>query len=453
MTPDQAMPIAITQDPVASVGLAQPPAQPLRAARPSKRKRTADATPTLALPDQPRPAAAGSKPGLRVPFLRPSPPRLSELTEGLVAIEASGVFSNYGPMNCRLEEGFLTRIFKSPGECLTVCNATIGLMLAIKQAVGWQPRGRYALMPSFTFAATAHAALWCGLTPLLCDIDPDTWLPDADAEQAMIERHGDEIAVILPNATFGNCLDLARYDRISNAHGIPVVIDAAASLGSVGADGRAFGAGCPHPLVFSMHATKSFATAEAGLIYSADAGRIATLRMMGNFGFGEPRTATMPGLNSKLGEVSALLGLAKLDEFERITLHRQAIYALYRQFLPEFEFQHLTGARTAHQFVPVLLPANLAGRVPEVVAALAEQGIGAGRYFVPHLAEQSFFQASCIADALPATIATSRRILSLPLSDSITPADIELVCSAMRRACRKVADAQAHTPRPMVLST
>jgi dTDP-4-amino-4,6-dideoxygalactose transaminase len=389
---------------------------------------------------------------LKVPFLRPNPPRLSHLVDGLASIENSGIFSNYGPVNCQLEDGLLTRVFKSGGECLTVCNATLGLMLAIKQAVGWQPRGRYALMPSFTFAATAHAALWCGLTPLLCDIDPHTWLPDADAEQAMIDRHGAEIAVILPNATFGNCLDLARYERISTAHGIPVVIDAAASLGSIGADGRAFGAGCPHPLVFSMHATKSFATAEAGVIYCADAARIATLRMMGNFGFGEPRTATMPGLNSKLGEVSALLGLAKLGEFERITTHRQGIYALYRELLPDLDFQRLTGARTAHQFVPVLVPPSLAGKVQDVIAALAEQGIGAGRYFVPHIAEQSYFQASCIAGELPVTIATSRRIISLPLSDSITPADIDLVCDALRRACRSTAGADGRAARPVALS-
>lgn len=145
-----------------------------------------------------------------IPLIRPNPPRLSELTDGLAEIERSGIFSNYGPMNARLEEGLVAGVFGAEGACVTVGNATLGLMLAIKQAVGWRPRGRYALMPSFTFAATAHAALWCGLTPLLCDIDGDTWLPDAAAEEALLDRYGDEIALILPNATFGNCLDLAR---------------------------------------------------------------------------------------------------------------------------------------------------------------------------------------------------------------------------------------------------
>ncbi len=366
-------------------------------------------------------------------------------------IERSGVFSNYGPMNARLEEGLVAEIFGAEGACVTVGNATLGLMLAVKQAVGWRPRGRYALMPSFTFAATAHAALWCGLTPLLCDIDGDTWLPDAKAEEALLDRYGDEIALILPNATFGNCLDLARYDRLATVYDIPVVVDAAASLGSLDADGRAFGAGCRHPLVYSMHATKSFATAEAGLVYSADHPRIAAIRVMGNFGFGQPRSATMPGLNSKLDEVSALLGLAKLQAFEQIATHRHAMYELYRELLPGFAFQRMTGRRTAHQFVSVLLPTALAGRVPAVVAALGREGIGAGRYFVPHIAEQPFFRKTCVGSELPITNDISRRIIALPMSDFVTPADIELVCKVFARTCGEPAIKMADT-RPIALA-
>jgi dTDP-4-amino-4,6-dideoxygalactose transaminase len=309
-------------------------------------------------------------------------------------------------------------------------------MLAIKQAVGWRPRGRYALMPSFTFAATAQAALWCGLTPLFCDIDPETWLPDAAAEEELLQRHGADIAVILPNATFGNCLDLDRYARLAAAHGVPLVIDAAASLGSLAADGRAFGAGSAHPLVFSMHATKSFATAEAGLVYCADRGLVATLRAMANFGFGQPRMATMPGLNAKLNEVSALLGLHKLVEIEAIAAHREATHALYRSQLPGFAFQRMTGQRTAHQFVAVLVPEAMSGAVGQLVESLGEQGIGTGRYFVPHLAEQPFFRECCQAGALPVTEAISRRIIALPISDFITAADVEQVCDAFRVACR-----------------
>ena len=284
-------------------------------------------------------------------------------------------------------------------------------------------------------AATAHAALWCGLTPLLCDIDPETWLPDENAEDELLDRYGDDIAVILPNATFGNCLDLTRYNRLSAAHGIPLVVDAAASLGSLDAYGVSFGMGSPHPLVFSMHATKTFATAEAGLIYSADQQLIASLRVMGNFGFGQPRSATMPGLNTKLSEVSALLGLTKLRELELVANHRHGLYELYCNLLPEFTFQRMTGHRIAHQFVSVLVPEALANRVTEVAAELARQGIGSGRYFVPHLAEQPFFQQSCVAGELPVTDAISRRVIALPMSDFLTTDEVGHVCDVFREIC------------------
>lgn len=372
--------------------------------------------------------------GLRIPLIRPNPPQLSAMTDDLTEIERSGIYSNYGPVNTRLEARLATTIFDD-GACVTVSNATLGLMLAIKQAVGWRPQGRYALMPSFTFAAAAQAAVWCGLTPLLCDIDAETWLPDATEEAALLARWQSEIAVIVPNATFGNCLDIDRYDRLSAQWGVPVVIDAAASLGSVDAAGHAFGSRSRHPLVFSMHATKAFATAEAGLVYCTDHKLIAALRTMGNFGFGENRSATMPGLNAKLSEVGALLALRKLREIEAIAGHRNALFEMYRHLLPGFTFQRMTGQRTAHQFVSVLVPEHSDSDVAGVISRLAQNGIGSGRYFVPHLAEQPFFREISVYGALPVTEALSERVISLPMSDFMTRVDVEEVCDAFRLAC------------------
>jgi dTDP-4-amino-4,6-dideoxygalactose transaminase len=290
-------------------------------------------------------------------------------------------------------------------------------------------------MPSFTFAAGAQAALWCGLTPLFCDIDSEAWLPSPEAEDELLAQYGDEIAVIVPNATFGNCLNLSRYHEISAARCIPLVIDAAAALGSLDAEALPFGIGCKHPLVFSMHATKAFATAEGGLVYCADQRVIADIRAMGNFGFGEPRAATMPGLNSKMSEVCALLALAKLREYETVARHRHALFERYRELLPEFTFQKMTGARAAHQFVSVLVPESHSGRAAEVIEALRGCGVGAGRYFVPHLAEQPFFRQTCTAGALPITEKIARRIIALPMSDTLTDTEIDFICRAFREAC------------------
>ena len=371
---------------------------------------------------------------MAIPLARPNPPRLSEAGPLLRAIEDRGVFSNFGPVNTEFEGEMLGRMFGGEGACMTVCNATIGLMLAIQNAIRTRPTGRrYALMPSFTFAATAHAAMWCGLTPLFCDIDREDWSAAPAAEEAMRRRYHDDIAVVVPYATFGYDIDLGRYEALSRRHGVPVVVDAAASLGTVQADGRGFGAGFRGTVVYSMHATKSFATGEGGLIYSADHSIVQDLRTMCNFGFGRPRNATMAGLNGKLSEVGALLAKLRLSDYDEVMDRRAGLVQLYRQQLPELTFQHQQPMRQAHQFASALLPPALAGRRATIQAGMAAEGIGSGAYFSPHLAEQDYFIEHGLSGPLPVTASVASRILSLPLYDAMEPRDVETVVASLRR--------------------
>jgi dTDP-4-amino-4,6-dideoxygalactose transaminase len=369
---------------------------------------------------------------VNIPLLKPAPARLSGLGAELQAIEESGWFSNFGPMSLRLEREMTERLFGGIGGCLAVGNGTLALMLAIRYALGDAPPvGRYALMPSFTFAATAQAAIWNGLTPLFCDIDPDDWSLSSAAMEALLEQHGERIAVIVPYATFGNCIDLAHYARLTDRYGVPVVVDAAASLGSRDAQDRGFGTGFAQPIIFSMHATKPFATGEGGLIYCGDPSVVDRLRPMANFGFGEPRLATGPGLNAKFSEISALQAVAKLRGFEEVIAHRAAVGERYMANLNGWAFQLLTGRRIAHTFMPVLLPKDRAGRRREIAARLAERGIGTATYFSPHLAEHPYFKKTCVAVELPVTQDVADRIIVLPISDTITLEEIDAVCRAL----------------------
>jgi dTDP-4-amino-4,6-dideoxygalactose transaminase len=371
---------------------------------------------------------------MKIPLVRPAPAKLSLAVPELEALEASGMFSNFGPVNTRFEQEMLARFFAGEGACTTVCNATIGLMLAIKDAVGDPPPGRFALMPGFTFAAAAHAALWCGLTPLLCDIHPTNWAADTEAESAMLDRYAGKIAIVMPYATFGYPIELEPYTRLGNRLGVPVVVDAAASLGTSDAQGRGFGSGFAGSVVFSMHATKSFAVGEAGLIYSANPDRIARLRAMSNFGFGEPRIATMPGLNAKLSEVNALQGLLHLANYDSILAQRAALHDHYRQALPELDFQLKAPGMQAHQFVPVLLPPRMGSRREAIRAELADKGIITGHYFSPHLLEQPYFRKVCVGGSMPVCDDVSERILSLPLFDTMTHDEVEEVSERLRIA-------------------
>jgi dTDP-4-amino-4,6-dideoxygalactose transaminase len=371
----------------------------------------------------------------RIPFLRPNPAKLSEAIEELRQIEASGTFSNFGPVNTRLERDLERSMFGGTGHCVTVCNATIGLMIAIKQCLARarEPR-RFALMPSFTFAATAHAALWAGLTPLLCDIDADSFNPSADAETELLEKYAGDIAIIIACTTFGNTIDLARYERLAAKYGVPVVVDAAASLGTLNDDGTGFASGFRSAVVFSMHATKAFATTEAGVIYCADPEVVRDIRAMTNFGFGEARSAVMPGLNAKLNEITALMAHLKLREIEPVITHRAALAKHYEAQLPELAFQRLIGRRHAFTFASALLPNELAQSRLELLAELSRSGVDLRTYFSPHVAEQPYFRTVCVSGDLTNTEDIGRRIISLPLSDFMTRTDVERVAILLHEA-------------------
>ena len=365
-----------------------------------------------------------------IPFLRPRVPTVDEYLPYLRQMDESHLYSNYGPLNTRFESEIVTRLFGGDGHALTVNNATSGLALATRMTA--RPDGRYVIMPSFTFAATPLAAIWAGFEPYFVDVDADTWMVSEAAVEDALAELGEDVAAVMPYATFGNNLDLTVYRRVV-AQGIPVVVDAAASLGSV-VDGAQFGAGFPGTVVFSMHATKPFSVGEAGLIYSADSDVIATLRRAGNFGFGADRSADLAGFNTKLSEMAAAVALATLDSFDERMKARAATHAHYSHVLAE----HLSSGwavqqprgEVVHQFFPLLAPENVDGNA--VVAHLEAEGIQARRYFAPACHEQPVFAGYRRGD-LSVTQELARRIVSLPLWDGLDDASVRRIAGALPR--------------------
>ena len=373
----------------------------------------------------------------RFPFIAPHPARLSEQLDALRQVEESGVFSNNGPVVRAFEAEVTDQLFGGQGASIAVANATLGLMIAIRETMGpVAVPGRLALMPALTFAATAQAALWAGLTPLVCDIDPLDWGACPATEERLLRQYGDRIAVIVPYATFGNAIDLDRYAWLQRRHGVGVVIDAAASLGTVDDGGMGFGANAPFAVVYSMHATKTFAVGEGGLIHSGDPTLIATLRAMTNFGFESGRSATLMGLNAKLPEIPAVMARAKLAEIDLVCDARAAVEAAYRETLEQVTLQHVAGRRRATQFMPLMLPEALAPRRDAIAAALDAAGIGSGRYFSPHIGEQPLFQAMGVIEPTPAANAVAGRMISLPITDAMRPEDAVVIAEILQRHLR-----------------
>jgi dTDP-4-amino-4,6-dideoxygalactose transaminase len=370
----------------------------------------------------------------RFPLIAPNPPRLSAHLDALKRVEDSGVFSNNGPEVRAFEAEANDRLFGGHGASLAVANATLGLIVAIREAAGpAAPTGRFALMPALTFAATAQAAIWAGLTPLICDVDPEDWGACPAAEERLLSQYGNKIAVMVPYATFGNAIDLDRYAWLQREHGVGVVVDAAASLGTIDDCGLGFGADAPFAVVYSMHATKTFSVAEGGLIHSGDSRLIEALRPMINFGFESGRSATVPGINAKLPEILGLMARTKLNEIEAVCDNRAAIEDSYRESLNGMTFQKVYGRRRASQFMPVVLPEAMVARRETITAGLAEAGIGCGRYFSPHLGEQPLFRSVAAIEPTPVADSISARLLSLPVTDAMTPDDAKTVAEVFNR--------------------
>jgi len=368
-----------------------------------------------------------------IPFLKPRLVSADELLPFLRRLDESRIYSNFGPLNCELEKRILAEHFAGRGAVTTVHNATTGLMLAIQAAK--RPKGRFAVMPSFTFAATPQAALWCGLEPYFVDIRPDDFCADEALVAQTVRSLGEEVAVVIPYATFGTACDLAFYESLQAA-GIPVVVDAAASFGSTTSAGQ-FGTGFTGSVVFSFHATKSFGIGEGGLVYSADQSLVEHIRRAGNFGFSDSRESEFQGLNGKLSEYAAAVGLATLEQFQSRIVLRQKIHGAYvdlmnrrGMFLRGWRMQRVDGS-VAYQFVCVVCPAGRHNS--EFVQALAQRDIQVRTYFSPVCHAQKAFSGAT-ATTLATTDMISGRVLSLPLWEDIRIEDIESVVTALDAA-------------------
>jgi dTDP-4-amino-4,6-dideoxygalactose transaminase len=369
----------------------------------------------------------------KIPFLRPNLVRKEALSPYLAEIEATRVYSNFGPLNTRFEKQVLDQYFNQLGAVTTVSNATIGLVLALSQSK--RPKGKYVLMPSFTFAATPLAAIWGGLEPFFVDISSDDWCMDEKILSEWIVTLGDQVAAVLPYATFGTNMNLEFYRKLHES-GVPVVVDAAPGFG-VFENENHFGKGFPGSVVFRFPAPKSFGVGEGGLIYSADEELISRIQQAENFGFSTSRETALQGLNGKISEYTAAVALATLDVFDEKIKTRQQIYSWYLEQLNEkFLFEKGWIVQKAdgiipHQFMPICCPEGKHN--DDIIRSLASQEIEARTYFSPPCHRHSYF-SKYPHTSLPVTENISNRILSLPLWEEMTKEEVCTIVAGIEQS-------------------
>jgi dTDP-4-amino-4,6-dideoxygalactose transaminase len=260
-----------------------------------------------------------------IQVLRPQLPTSQEILPYLRRLDNARVYANFGPLVGEFENRLASKLRVGAVRVVTTSSGTAGIMAAVLASKSPTKRRPYALLPSFTFTATALAVERCRFKIYFADVDPQTWALDPDA----LLNHPalDRIGLVVPVAPFGRPIAQAAWLKFREQTGIPVVIDAAASFFCIEKTAARFIGEIP--TVFSFHATKSFGIGEGGCVVSTDNDLAQRIQQVTNFGFLDSRESQVTGFNGKLSEYHAAVGLARLDSWpsHRATLLNQsAIY-------------------------------------------------------------------------------------------------------------------------------
>lgn len=357
-------------------------------------------------------------------FQAPSLPPLRDVAPYFAESERSRWFSNGGPCASRLERACADHLgLTHPG--VAVNNATSGLLVALRACLG-APEGdrRLVALPSFTFVASVNAVIWAGFEPVFVDIDPEDWHV-AESSLQQLGRLRSSLAGVLLCSTFGTAPSATRRASLAEATsalGVPVVVDSAAGFGAVDEDGRQLG-DQGDAEVFSFHATKPFAIGEGGLVTSRSADVLDRVARLINFGFDQDRTVTEAGINGKMPELSAAVGLAVLDRFEDVLKSRREAAAWLRHELRGTDIRFQAGASgSTHQFVPVALPSPEARQ--RLLGNAQDARVEVRAYFDPPMHRVRSFAGFATAGSLATTESLSERIIGLPMANDISHASL-----------------------------
>ena len=354
-------------------------------------------------------------------------------------IFAARWFTNDGRCVRELEARLAERL--GVGFCLVFCNGTVALQVALRAL---ELSGEILTTP-FTFPATVHAIQWNGLVPVFCDVDPATYNLDPRSAQ---ESLSPATSGVLPVHVFGNPCDVEQLEKLAIDRQLRVLYDAAHCFGVETLD-RSIGS-WGDLSVLSFHATKLFHTAEGGAIVGSDPvlrKRISALR---NFGILDEETVKGVGLNGKLSEVHAAIGLGLLERVDEEIERRIRLVQRYRTALEGvagLRFQRLARhTRPNAGYFSVEVEKERFGLDRDgVFRALRAENVFARKYFFPLCSENESYRdlPSARPENLPHARRLASRILCLPLFGEMADADVDRIGELIGRIQREAGPIRA----------
>lgn len=341
---------------------------------------------------------------------QPYLPPLEEFMPYLEQLWKSKWLTNAGPFHRQLEEALADYLGVKHLALFT--NGTIGLVTALQTL---RITGEVITTP-FSFVATAHSLLWNNIKPVFVDIDPVTCNLDPDRIEAAITP---QTSAIMPVHCYGNPADVEKIQRIADTYGLKVIYDAAHAFGVKYKGESVLNHG--DLSVMSFHATKVFNTFEGGAIVCHDARTKQRIDYLKNFGFADEVTVTAPGINGKMNEIQAAMGLLQLKHIDQVIARRGEIDNQYRQGIAGINglsvLPVLKDVTRNYSYFPILVKPEYPLSRDELYHKLSSRGIHGRRYFYPLISDMPMYRglASAGGGNLPAARAIAQQVICLPI--------------------------------------
>ena len=337
--------------------------------------------------------------------------------------------SNNGPVVKEFEQR-VASILKVK-HVIATCNATIALQIACRAL---ELHGE-VIIPSYTFIATAHALQWQGITPVFCDIDPTTHNIDPSKIECLITPRTTGIVGV---HLWGRGCDTVQIEQLADKHNLKVLYDSSHAFGCT-KNGQMIG-GFGECEIFSFHATKFINTLEGGIVATNNDELASSIRKMINFGFTDLDRVDYLGINGKMNEISAAMGLINIEAMAQIISINKANYNSYRKELDVIpgisliRYDPYELGNYQYVVIEVDLDKSMSHR-DTIVDALHMENVMARKYFWPGCHKMEPYK-SLEPDAglrLSETERIAERVIILPTGQAISLDRVQLICSIIRK--------------------
>lgn len=358
---------------------------------------------------------------------RPLLPDLHELTKKLQEVWDSQWLTNIGNQH-RLLEKKIKDLLKVPNVSL-FNNGTIALIVACQSL---RLSGDVITTP-FTFPATPHVLTWNNIRPVFCDIDPITMNIDANKIESMITP---KTTGILAVHVFGTPCDVEKIQEIADGYGLKVIYDAAHAFQcEVGG----FGIGNFGDIsMFSFHATKLYHTAEGGALVFKDPNLKSRIDLLKNFGIKNEEEVVMPGINGKMNEIQAALGLVVLDYIEEERNKRKELLEIYRECLRDVDgisiLDDRSDTKKSYQYFVIRIDEKHFGKSRDFVhQEFKKYNVFTRKYFYPLCSDYTCYRQlpSSTSDNLPVANKVVKEVLSMPFYGGLSEDDVKKICNIL----------------------